>query len=63
MFSPDLAAMVAVEDLKNVWYGIDYQETFAPMALTSVCSLLAIAAVLKWKFFQMDVKSISLHVI
>ena len=35
-------------------YGIDYEETFAPVArITSVRSLLAIAAVRQWKLFQM----------
>ena len=39
-------------------YGIDYEETFAPIArLTSVRSLLAIATVRKWPMFQMDVKN------
>lgn len=40
-------------------YGIDYEETFAPVArLTSVHSLLAVAAIRrKWQLFQMDVKN------
>uniref|UniRef100_A0A2N9EDP9 Integrase catalytic domain-containing protein n=1 Tax=Fagus sylvatica TaxID=28930 RepID=A0A2N9EDP9_FAGSY len=39
-------------------YGIDYEETFAPVArLTSVRSLLAVAAVHHWPLFQMDVKN------
>ncbi|GKV01836.1 hypothetical protein SLEP1_g14354 [Rubroshorea leprosula] len=39
-------------------YGIDYEETFAPVAcLTTVRSLLVIAAIQKWKVFQMDVKN------
>lgn len=38
-------------------YGIDYEETFAPVArITSVRSLLAVAAVRRWDLFQMDVK-------
>jgi hypothetical protein len=43
-------------------YGIDYEETFAPVArLTSVRSLLAVAAVRHWPMFQMDVKNAFLN--
>ena len=39
-------------------FGIDYEETFAPIAhITYVCSLLAIATVHQWPLFQMDVKN------
>ena len=39
-------------------YGIDYEETFAPVArISSVRALLAVAAACKWDFFQMDVKN------
>uniref|UniRef100_A0A2N9HKY6 Uncharacterized protein n=1 Tax=Fagus sylvatica TaxID=28930 RepID=A0A2N9HKY6_FAGSY len=38
-------------------YGIDYEETFTPVArLSSVRTLLAVAASRQWKPFQMDVK-------
>ena len=38
----------------NQEYGIDYEETFAPIArLTSVRSLLAIAAARKWELFRL----------
>ena len=37
--------------------GIDYEETFAPIAkYTSIISVLSLAAVMKWKIHQMDVK-------
>ena len=37
--------------------GIDYEETFAPMArYTSIKSILAIPTVMKWKIHHMDVK-------
>ena len=43
-------------------YGIDYEETFAPVAhITSVRSLLAITAVHQWPFFQIDVKNAFLN--
>ena len=42
-------------------YGIDYEETFAPVAhISSIRALLAVAAARKWDFFQMDVKMPSL---
>ena len=38
--------------------GIDYEETFAPVArYTSIRSVLSLAAVMKWKIHQMDVKT------
>ena len=39
-------------------YGIDYEETFAPIArLTSVRCLIVVAAVHRWPLYQMDVKN------
>ena len=38
--------------------GIDYEETFAPVARSSsIISVLALAVVMKWKIHQMDVKT------
>ena len=38
--------------------GIDYEENFAPVArYTSIRSILSLAAVMKWKIHQMDVKT------
>ena len=43
-------------------YGIDYEETFAPVArISSVHTLLAVAATSKWDLFQMDVKNAFLN--
>jgi hypothetical protein len=38
--------------------GIDYEETFAPVArYTSIKTIIALAAKMKWKLHQMDVKT------
>jgi hypothetical protein len=43
-------------------YGIDYEETFAPVAkMNSVRTLLSCAANLDWPLHQFDVKSAFLH--
>ena len=43
-------------------YGIDYDETFAPMALlSSVKTLIVVSATCKWPLFQMDVKNAFLN--
>ena len=43
-------------------YGIDYEETFTLVAsLSSVCTLLAVAASHQWNLFQMDVKNAFLN--
>ena len=41
---------------------IDYEETFAPVArYTSIRTIIALAAKMKWKLHQMDVKSTFLN--
>ena len=43
-------------------YGIDYEETFASLArLSSVRTLLVVAASRKWKLLQMNVKNAFLN--
>jgi hypothetical protein len=42
--------------------GIDYEETFSPVAIyTSIRTIMALAAKMKWKLHQMDVKTIFLN--
>ena len=42
--------------------GIDYEETFAPIArYTSIKSVLSLVVVMKWKIHQMDVKTAFLN--
>jgi hypothetical protein len=42
--------------------GLDYEETFAPVAkMTTVCTLLALAASQSWPLLEMDVKNAFLH--
>ena len=57
--------MVASRNIKEIFVaqvfsqkeGIDYEETFAPVArYISIRSVLALAVVMKWKIHRMDVK-------
>ena len=42
--------------------GIDYEETFAPVArYTSIRTIIAIASIMGWKLHQMDVKTAFLN--
>jgi hypothetical protein len=44
--------------------GIDYEETFTHVArYTSIITIIALAAKMKWKLHQMDVKTIFLNVV
>lgn len=43
-------------------YGIDYEKTFAHIArLTSIHSLIAVVAALRWDLCQMDSKNVFLN--
>ena len=43
-------------------YGIDYEETFAPVArLTSIRCLIAMAVICRWPLYQIDVKNAFLN--
>ena len=42
--------------------GIDYEETFAPVAqYTSICTIISLAASMGWKLHQMVVKTTFLN--
>ena len=54
------AQLVALGNNKE--YGVNYEETFAPMAkMITVCTILALAASSDWPLHQMDVKNAFLH--
>ena len=43
-------------------HGVDYNETFAPVAkIGTVCLFLSVAASLKWELHQMDVHNAFFH--
>uniref|UniRef100_A0A2N9GS30 Reverse transcriptase Ty1/copia-type domain-containing protein n=1 Tax=Fagus sylvatica TaxID=28930 RepID=A0A2N9GS30_FAGSY len=51
-----------LDALLKTEYGIDYEETFAPVArLSSVRTLIAVSASRHWPLFQMDVKNAFLN--
>jgi hypothetical protein len=43
-------------------YGIDYEETYSPVAkMTTVRAIIAMATIKGWSLHQMDVKNVFLH--
>jgi hypothetical protein len=43
-------------------YGIDYEETYGPVAkMTTVRAIIAMATTKRWLLHQMDVKNVFLH--
>ena len=54
------ARLVALENRQE--YGLDYEETFAPVAkMTTVRTVMALAVSKGWSLRQMDVKNAFLH--
>jgi hypothetical protein len=43
-------------------YGMDYEETFAPVAkMTTICTLIIVASIRQWHISQLDVKNVFLN--
>ena len=50
--------MTTVRTVNRYMHGVDYEETFAPMAkMTTVRTVIALAAAKGWHLHQMDVKN------